>query len=145
MKSIILHDSNAKSGLYYNIIMDIISNKWILCDDNNIKIKNTLDLKIECFGNNESIYSKPNCKNAYILFYEKLNEKNCEIFQKIKSVNFTKNNIDNLRNNSIINKEYENHIDINEHNHKTEITKNNILDGDDAEYIDSGSSDNNSL
>ena len=72
-----------------------------------------------------------------------MNEKNCEIFQKIKSVNFTKNNIDNLRNNSVINKEYENHIDINEHNHIKEITKNNRPDGD--EYIDRGSSDNNPL
>jgi len=61
LKSIIVHDGNTKSDHYYSIIRDIIYNKWILYDDNIIKIKNTLDLEIECFWKNESIYSEPNC------------------------------------------------------------------------------------
>ena len=86
LKSIIIHSGNCDAGHYYAYILDDKSNEWFEFN-NKIEVENS--------------------RNAYILFYEKINKDNCENFENIDVINKLLN-IKNNNNENKINKIKEN-------------------------------------
>ena len=144
LKSIVIHEGTCEKGHYYSYILDDKNNEWYEFNDTKVQKFNIENLGIEAFGNKEKNEKnkKEKNRNAYILFYEKINKDNCEIFDKIslieglngenkninKEVNkiASENNIDNKYNENdfnllddneintnVINENKENKVDIN--------------------------------
>ena len=136
LKSIIIHEGTCEEGHYYSYILDDESDEWYEFNDIKVQKFNIENLSMEAFGNKEKNENekkeKEKTKNAYILFYEKVNKENCEKFDKIELINELngqKNNIDNniINENNIDNNEDEdefNILDINRENKINEIKEN---------------------
>ena len=105
LKSIIIHTGNCDSGHYYAFILDEKSNEWYEFNDTKIQRFNIEELSLEAFGNKEEVINdigkeNENTRNAYMLFYEKINKDNCENFDKVdiinKLLNIKQNNGSNI-------------------------------------------------
>lgn len=73
-----MHTGHAESGHYYSYISQ--GDKWFLFDDKSVTPFKFENLKDECFGGhheNPSMYDWDTfkSKNAYLLFYERVNFK----------------------------------------------------------------------
>ena len=93
LKSIIIHTGTCESGHYYSYILDDNSNEWYEFNDTRVEKINIDNLDVEAYGKSEVINDNginievENTRNAYILFYEKINKDNCEKFDKIEVIN----------------------------------------------------------
>jgi len=91
LKSIIIHEGTCEEGHYYSYILDDESDEWYEFNDIKVQKFNIENLSMEAFGNKEKNENekkeKEKTKNAYILFYEKVNKENCEKFDKIELIN----------------------------------------------------------
>ena len=93
LKSIIVHNGNCETGHYYAFILDDKSNEWYEFNDTKVQKFNMENLDVEAFGKkieineNGNKFEIDNEKNAYMLFYEKINKNNCEQFINIDAIN----------------------------------------------------------
>ena len=127
LKSIVVHMGNCENGHYYSFIKNK-NEKWYEFNDTLIKPFDIDLLGEEAFGGEEVIYyngkqtlQKKN-RSAYLLFYEKKDQSDCEQFKNIDAINsflkgennninnqeITINNIVNNGNNNILNNLNEN-------------------------------------
>ena len=99
LKSIIIHQGTCEAGHYYSFILDEKSNEWYEFNDTKVKKFNIETLDIEGFSKKEITIQngqkieKENNRNAYMLFYEKINKDNCENFDKIEIINNIKEKV----------------------------------------------------
>ena len=141
LKSIVVHSGNCESGHYYCYIYDNKTKEWYEFNDTKVSKFDINRLDTEAFGKNEifvdekgKIMEKENTRNAYMLFYEKIDFNNGINFNNIKAINDISNinindegfnllSINDDDNNNIIN-------DINEisNNGKGKITPEEIND-----------------
>ena len=125
LKSVIVHMGNSDGGHYYAFIKDSKTQNWYQFNDTSVTLFDINNLKNETFGGKEEGSNKNKLKSAYLLFYEKIDQTNCEIFDKIKALNslINKNEI-HIPN--INNKEKKNEFDLfDEDEHEKEQDKNN--------------------
>ena len=114
LKSIVVHMGTCENGHYYSFIRDE-NEKWYEFNDTQIKPFDSSLLNEETFGGEEVLYingkQKVQKKNrsAYLLFYEKKDQSDCEQFNNIEAINsFLKKEQTNINinlngNNEIIN------------------------------------------
>jgi ubiquitin C-terminal hydrolase len=83
LTGVLVHSgSSADSGHYYSFIFDQASQKWFRYDDNRVTEFDESGLKAECFGDDASADSYFKCKNAYLLFYSKIkNKEECHVLK----------------------------------------------------------------
>ena len=92
LKSIVVHMGNCENGHYYAFIKNK-NGKWYEFNDTQVKPFDINLLNEETFGGEEGIYingeEKLRKKNrsAYLLFYEKKDQSNCEQFNNIDAIN----------------------------------------------------------
>ena len=112
LKSIIIHTGDCDNGHYCSFILDEESKEWYEFNDINIQKFNINNLDKEAFGKKEIINEKgnnkeiENKKNAYMVFYEKINKDNCEQFNNVAAINELnggENNNNNNKDNQIDN------------------------------------------
>ena len=94
LKSIIIHSGNCDAGHYYAYILDDKSNEWFEFNDIRVERFDIKNLEHEAYSkldiisdDNGNKIEVENSRNAYILFYEKINKNNCENFEKIDAIN----------------------------------------------------------
>ena len=94
LKSIIVHTGNCESGHYYAFILDEKSNEWYEFNDTKVQKFNIENIYEEAYGKKNIIKDDKgnkieveNVRNAYMLFYEKINKYNCEKFENIEVIN----------------------------------------------------------
>ena len=95
LKGIVIHTGHSEGGHYYAYIREQNSDNWYEFNDTRVRPFDIKNLKEEAFGGVEirSDGTKgERARNAYLLFYEKLNEEQCVQFEK---VNFKENRFDN--------------------------------------------------
>ena len=125
LKSIIIHDGDCENGHFYSFILDEKSNDWYEFNDTKIQKFNINNLDTEAYGKKVIINDNgnkkeiDNKKNAYMLFYEKINKDNCEQFNNVAAINEL--NGDNIKDN-------QNENNINNNNDETEF---NLLSNND--------------
>ena len=91
LKGIVVHQGEGGYGHYIAIIKDNDNDIWKCYDDKNVKIIDLVDIQNICYGQKLSESNNvENIKNAYILFYKKINENNCEKFNSINLINILK-------------------------------------------------------
>ena len=91
LTGIIVHKEDGDYGNYIAIIKDIDNDIRKCYDDKNVNIIDLVDIQNICYGQNTSESNNiDNTINAYILFYKKINDNNCEKFNSIKSINILK-------------------------------------------------------
>ena len=101
LKGIVIHTGHSEGGHYYAYIRDGETNEWYEFNDIKVEKFDISKLKEEAFGGVEiKVDPKTNkkekieiSKNAYLLFYEKVNNNGCVKFDKI---NFEQNMFDNF-------------------------------------------------
>ena len=113
LKSIVIHKGSSEGGHYYAIIKENKSGLWYEFNDTKISRFDIRRLEEETFGGyfqDEKNNKVEINNNAYLLFYEKIDQSDCENFDKIDSVNtfLTKNYNDNIINGDRKNEENEN-------------------------------------
>ena len=125
LKSIVVHTGTCESGHYYSFILDEKSNEWYEFNDTRVEKFNIKNLDTEAYGkkdiinDNGNMIEVENNRNAYMVFYEKINKNNCEKFDKIEVINEllsgtkNKNNIFNNKNKKNDNKENKDNNDFN--------------------------------
>jgi hypothetical protein len=92
LKSIVVHMGNCENGHYYSFIK-AEHGKWYEFNDTLVKPFDENLLKYEIFGGDEMINmngeprKRQKNRNAYLLFYEKKDQSDCEQFNKIKVIN----------------------------------------------------------
>ena len=112
LKSIVVHYGNCENGHYYSFIKTN-NEKWYEFNDTRVTPFDANFLGEEAFGGDEKIYIngeeilREKNRNAYLLFYEKKDQSDCEQFNKIDAINsflgIKNDNInDNKNNNNII-------------------------------------------
>ena len=90
LKSVVVHQGQSEGGHYYAFIKDNLSQTWYKFNDTKVTKFDINDLANETYGD------KDGNKSAYLLFYEKVDDSNCETFDKIKAINsLNKKNEDN--------------------------------------------------
>ena len=97
MFGIILHEGNSNNGHYWSILKNN-ADTWTCFDDKLVYNIDIVKLKQLAFGidnDNNDDFIFENNKNAYLLFYVKKNNFNCEKFVNINSINLVKKNIVN--------------------------------------------------
>ena len=97
LKAIAIHNGTSDVGHYYTYIkIDINNNNsWYEFNDSKVKKFDIKNLSKEAFGGFDEFYDIethktqifPSNKNAYLLFYEKENDFNCEKYDKINIIN----------------------------------------------------------
>ena len=153
LKSIIIHTGTCESGHYYSYILDEKSNDWYEFNDTRVQKINITTLDVEAYGKKEIINDAngnaievENVRNAYILFYEKINKDNCEQFNNIDIINellsgnniiksTPKNNLNNINN---INEDSEFNLFGNENNNNNinDINTNEIQSNNNQGFKD---------
>ena len=101
LKSIVVHSGDSNKGHYYSFIYDNNSNEWYEFNDISVEKFDINNLKKETFGGFEFVFNEKTKKNekveinknAYLLFYEKDDESNCEKFNDVHIYNEISNNI----------------------------------------------------
>ena len=91
---------HSEGGHYYAYIKDDKTKTWHQFNDTSVTRFNVNDLEKETFGGKEEGTKENKTRSAYLLFYEKKEQKYCEKFDKIKILN----KLINLANNNIKNK-----------------------------------------
>jgi len=96
LKSVVVHMGHSEGGHYYAYIQDKKSNNWYQFNDTSVTKFDIKDLNKETFGGKEDDGSDK-IRSAYLLFYEKIDQSNCENFDNNKELNslINKNNISN--------------------------------------------------
>ena len=94
LKSIVIHSGTCESGHYYCYILNEKNGEWYEFNDIKVTKFNINYLDKEAFGKNEIIFDeigqkieKENNRNAYMLFYEKVDFYNGLNFDNIKAIN----------------------------------------------------------
>ena len=129
LKSVVIHQGYSEGGHYYAFIKDNLSQEWYQFNDTRVNKFNLDDLGAEAFGGKDSESKIEKNRNAYLLFYEKIDDSNCESFNNINAINSLNSQI------------YENADDNNEFNSlngnkdKDNDNKNKINEGDDDDKI----------
>jgi hypothetical protein len=92
LKSIVVHMGTCENGHYYSFIKNE-NEKWYEFNDTQIRPFDSSLLNEETFGGEEVLYingkqkvQKKN-RNAYLLFYEKKDQSDCEHFDNIEAIN----------------------------------------------------------
>ena len=101
LKGFIVHSGTCENGHYYSFIYDNNNNQWFEFNDILVKEFNIENMKKEAFGGFEYIINnntqkqekKELNKNAYLLFYEKIDISNCENFNDVEICNNVSNYI----------------------------------------------------
>ena len=125
LKSVVIHQGYSEGGHYYAFIKDNLSQEWYQFNDTRVNKFNLDDLGTEAYGGKDPESKIEKNRNAYLLFYEKIDDSNCESFNNINAVN------------SINNQANENADDNNEFNllNDDNDNKNKINTGDDEDKI----------
>ena len=87
LKSVVVHIGHSEGGHYYAYIKDEKTNSWHQFNDTSVTRFDINDLARETFGGKEEGTNENKNRSAYLLFYEKKDQKNCENFDKIKILN----------------------------------------------------------
>ena len=106
LKSVVVHMGNTEQGHYYAFIRKE-GDKWYQFNDTEVTPFDISLLKEETFGGEETFYSNGNKqvvkknRSAYLLFYEKKNQNDCQAFDNIEAINLylKEKNIENINNN----------------------------------------------
>ena len=97
LKGIVVHSGNCEGGHYYSFIFDNNSNQWFEFNDSIVTKFNIENLEKETFGGFDIFVDKnnekkiPKSRNAYLLFYEKVDKSNCENYDKVEIINEVSN------------------------------------------------------
>ena len=92
LKSVVVHMGNCEGGHYYAFIKNK-NEQWYEFNDTQVIPFDISCLKDECFGGEEEYIKNGNLemnkknRSAYLLFYEKINQSDCEKFDKIEAIN----------------------------------------------------------
>ena len=92
LKSIVIHMGTCENGHYYAYIKNNNGN-WYEFNDTQVHLFDIDLLNEEAFGGDEIIYSegeeiiRKKNRSAYLLFYEKKDQSNCEQFENIDAIN----------------------------------------------------------
>ena len=119
LKSIVVHQGHSEGGHYYAFIKDNLSQIWYKFNDTKVDIFDISKLANETYGGKETNLQTEKNKSAYLLFYEKMDDTNCESFNNIKAIDSLNNNESeekedySLFGETIINDNNENNIDDN--------------------------------
>ena len=95
LKGVVVHSGNSEGGHYYSFIYDNDSKEWFEFNDITVKKFNIENFKKEMFGGLEEVVNFKTKKkekvvlnrNAYLLFYEKVDVSNCENFNNVEIYN----------------------------------------------------------
>ena len=94
LKGVVVHMGSSEGGHYYSFVKDSNSEKWYKFNDTQVTEFDVKELENETFGGQEKeiefdgkekIINKN--RNAYLLFYEKIDEANCENFDNVDVIN----------------------------------------------------------
>ena len=127
LKSIVIHQGHCEGGHYYAFIRDNKTQEWHQFNDTNVTYFNVKDIPKEAFGGNTN-------RNAYLLFYEKDDTSNCEMFDKIQEIK----NLENIKADSDKDEneeEEKNETEIISENEVKNEIKNEIKDEDEFNLI----------
>ena len=122
LKSVVVHMGNCEGGHYYAYIRTK-KGQWYEFNDTQVVPFDAAFLKEETFGGKE-VYNNGGNKqmseknrSAYLLFYEKINQIDCEQFDNIEAINsFLNLEKENKENRIIENKKVDNAINISSEN-----------------------------
>ena len=103
LKSIVIHQGHCEGGHYYAFIRDNKTQEWHQFNDTNVTYFDIKDIPKEAYGGNTN-------KNAYLLFYEKDDTSNCEMFDKIQEIKNLEENKENQSDNEEKEEQDENNI-----------------------------------
>ena len=125
LKSIVIHQGSCEGGHYYAFIRDNKTQEWHQFNDTNVTYFDPKEIPKEAYGGNTN-------KNAYLLFYEKDDTSNCEMFDKIQEIK----NLEENNENENENEEKEDEGEQNENNviNENEIIINKNKDEDEDEF-----------
>ena len=87
LKSVVVHMGSSEGGHYYAYIKDNKSKVWYQFNDTSVTKFNISDLADETFGGKEENSKTEKNRSAYLLFYEKIDQSNCETFDKNYALN----------------------------------------------------------
>jgi hypothetical protein len=87
LKSVVVHIGHSEGGHYYAYIKDEQTNVWHQFNDTSVTKFDINDLRRETFGGKEEETGEEKNRSAYLLFYEKVDQSNCENFDKNKILN----------------------------------------------------------
>ena len=149
LKSVVVHIGHSEGGHYYAYIKDEKTNIWHQFNDTSVTKFDIRDLKRETFGGKEEETGEEKNRSAYLLFYEKVDQTNCENFDKIKILNklINLNNKNNKKEQITIKKEEKEDNDefnllqednINEIKQDEENNKNDDDNNIDEDLVDMG-------
>ena len=146
LKSVVVHMGNTEQGHYYAFIRKE-GDKWYQFNDTEVTPFDINLLEEETFGGEEIYYTNGNKqvtkknRSAYLLFYEKKNQNDCQEFDNIEAINLflkeknisqlnnNKNNINeninNINGSEIIKEKNENSTEINSTEENSEIREEN--------------------
>ena len=119
LKSVVVHMGNSEQGHYYAFIRKE-GDKWYQFNDTEVTPFDVSLLKEETFGGDEVFYADGNKevsqknRSAYLLFYEKKNQNDCQEFDNIEAIDLflKEKNISYLNNNEILKSKNENGLNI---------------------------------
>ena len=100
LKSVVVHMGSSEGGHYYAFIKDKKSGNWYQFNDTLVTEFNINNLAKETFGGKDEDGKSFKNRSAYLLFYEKIDQSNCEIFDKNKALNtllYLKEGIKNIK------------------------------------------------
>ena len=140
LKSVVVHMGHSEGGHYYAYIKEEKSQSWYQFNDTSVTKFDIMNLKEETYGGKELTGEEKN-RSAYLLFYEKVDQTNCEQFDKNKILNKLINlkNKKTNNNNNTKTKEDNNDFNLIEEN-KENDEKNEIKEEEDDDLIDMGGS-----
>ena len=142
LKSVVVHMGNSEQGHYYAFIRKE-GDKWYQFNDTEVTPFDISLLEEETFGGEEIFYTNGNKqisqknRSAYLLFYEKKNQNDCQEFDNIEAINLflkekniaylnkTEDKIENSNDNNIINND--NNNDNNSTTDNSEIKEENDM------------------
>ena len=153
LKSVIVHMGNTEQGHYYAFIRKE-GDKWYQFNDTEVTPFDVSLLEEETFGGDEEFFTNGNKKisqknrSAYILFYEKKDQSDCQEYDNIEAINLflKEHNIVNKEENKEENKaeNIENEIkEENKEENKAENIINEIKEENKKDEISSKSEDEN--
>ena len=101
LKGFVVHSGTCENGHYYSFIYDHNYNQWFEFNDISVNEFNIENMKKEAFGGFEYFINNKTKKqekkelnrNAYLLFYEKVDMSNCENYNDVEICNSISNYI----------------------------------------------------
>ena len=130
LKSVVVHMGHSEGGHYYAFIKDNKTKNWYQFNDTSVTLFDIHNLAEETYGGKEPGSNEDKIRSAYLLFYEKIDQTNCEIFDKNKALNSLINKNEKNNNNEISNNDTKDEEDgftlLNEDEQKNETNNNKI-------------------